>query len=391
MQDKPKLFRIATVPMSLNLLLKGQLEFLNKHFQVTAISGEGDDLQTVAKREGVNIHEIEMHRPISLKQDLNSLWNLYWYFKKEKPAIIHSITPKAGLLSMMAGKLAGVPVRMHTFTGLIFPHKYGYMKRTLIIMDKILCRCATHVYPEGRGVKEDLQKHNITNKPLKVIANGNVNGVDVDYYHPEAISEEAKNQLRDSLQIKEDDFVFVFVGRLVIDKGLRELVKAFDALSKNHKKVKLILVGPKENAHNPKKRRMFHTIQQNENIITVGFQEEVRPYYAISNVLILPSYREGFPNAVLQAGAMGLPSIVSDISGCNEIIEHEVNGLLVPKKNHIELQKAMEKMLYNPSLLKEFYQNARNKVVKSFDKNFVWQELKKEYENALDKLKLQKK
>lgn len=391
MQDKPKLFRIATVPMSLNLLLKGQLEFLNKHFQVTAISGEGDDLQTVAKREGVNIHEIEMHRPISLKQDLKSLWNLYWYFKKEKPAIIHSITPKAGLLSMMAGKLAGVPVRMHTFTGLIFPHKYGYMKRTLIIMDKILCRCATHVYPEGRGVKEDLQKHNITNKPLKVIANGNVNGVDVDYYHPEAISEEAKNQLRDCLQIKEDDFVFVFVGRLVIDKGLRELVKAFDALSKNHKKVKLILVGPKENAHNPKKRRMFHAMQQNENIITVGFQEEVRPYYAISNVLILPSYREGFPNAVLQAGAMGLPSIVSDISGCNEIIEHEVNGLLVPKKNHIELQKAMEKMLYNPSLLKEFYQNARNKIVKSFDKNFVWQELKKEYENALDKLKLQKK
>jgi glycosyltransferase involved in cell wall biosynthesis len=108
-------------------------------------------------------------------------------------------------------------------------------------------------------------------------------------------------------------------------------------------------------------------------------------------VLILPSYREGFPNAVLQAGAMGLPSIVSDISGCNEIIEHEINGLLVPKKNHIELQKAMEKMLYNPSLLKGFYQNARNKVVKSFDKNFVWKELKKEYENALDKLKLQKK
>lgn len=383
MQDKPKLFRIATVPMSLNLLLKGQLEFLNKHFQVTAISGEGDDLQTVAKREGVNIHEIEMHRPISLKQDLKSLWNLYWYFKKEKPAIIHSITPKAGLLSMMAGKLAGVPVRMHTFTGLIFPHKYGYMKRTLIIMDKILCRCATHVYPEGRGVKEDLQKHNITNKPLKVIANGNVNGVDVDYYHPEAISEEAKNQLRDSLQIKEDDFVFVFVGRLVIDKGLRELVKAFDAISKNHKKVKLILVGPKENAHNPKKRRMFHTIQQNENIITVGFQEEVRPYYAISNVLILPSYREGFPNAVLQAGAMGLPSIVSDISGCNEIIDHEINGLLVPKKNYRELQKAMEKMLYNPSLLKEFYQNARNKVVKSFDKNFVWHCLLEEYNQNL--------
>lgn len=384
--SKPKLFRIATVPMSLNLLLKGQLEFLNKHFQVTAISGEGDDLQTVAKREGVNIHKIEMHRPISFRQDLKSLWNLYWYFKKEKPDIIHSITPKAGLLSMMAGKLAGVPVRMHTFTGLIFPYKNGYMKRTLIIMDRILCRCATHVYPEGKGVKEDLQRHNITNKPLKIIANGNVNGVDLDYYHPEAISEEAKNQLRDSLQIKKEDFVFVFVGRLVIDKGARELVKAFDALSKHHQNIKLILVGPKENAHNPKKRAMFHSIHQNENIITVGFQDNVRPYYAVSNVLMLPSYREGFPNAVLQAGAMGLPSIVSDIPGCNEIIEHEVNGLLVPKKNYRELQKNMEKILVTPNFLESLQKNARNRVAESFDKSLVWKELKKEYEKALNEL-----
>lgn len=382
--SKPKLFRIATVPMSLNLLLKGQLEFLNKHFQVTAISGEGEDLQTVAEREGVNIHEIEMHRPISFRQDLKSLWNLYWYFKKEKPAIIHSITPKAGLLSMMAGKLAGVPIRMHTFTGLIFPYKYGYMKHTLIMMDKILCRCATHIYPEGRGVKEDLQRHNITNKPLKIIANGNVNGVDVDYYHPEAFSEENKKQLRASLRIKEEDFVFVFVGRLVIDKGIRELVKAFDALSKHNQNIKLILVGPKENAHNPKKRAMFHSIHQNENIITVGFQGEVRQYYAISNVLMLPSYREGFPNAVLQAGAMGLPSIVSDISGCNEIIEHEVNGLLVPKKNHHELQKAMEKMYKNPEFLLNLKKNTRNKVIQSFDKNLVWQCLLKEYNQNLN-------
>lgn len=383
MQDKPKLFRIATVPMSLNLLLKGQLEFLNKHFQVTAISGEGDDLQTVAKREGVNIHEIEMHRPISLKQDLKSLWNLYWYFKKEKPAIIHSITPKAGLLSMMAGKLAGVPVRMHTFTGLIFPHKYGYMKRTLIIMDKILCRCATHVYPEGRGVKEDLQKHNITNKPLKVIANGNVNGVDIDYYHPEAFSEEAKNLLRTSLQIKENDFVFLFVGRLVIDKGLRELVNAFDHLSKTYPNAKLLLVGPRENAHNPLKRKMFHIIRHHQHIITVGYQEEVRPYYAISDVFVLPSYREGFPNAVLQAGAMGLPSIVTNISGCNEIIKEGENGLIIAPKHQKELEKAMFRLIQDQELRNRLQANARAMVTTRFDKNLVWEELRKEYMEVL--------
>lgn len=387
MQDKPKLFRIATVPMSLNLLLKGQLEFLNTSFEVTAISGDGEDLQNVANRERVKVHAIEMHRHISLFQDLKSFWQLFQYFKKEKPDIIHSITPKAGLLSMMAGKLAGVPIRMHTFTGLIFPHKYGYMKSTLIIMDKILCRCATHVYPEGNGVKQDLIKHKITKKPLKVIANGNVNGVDIDYYHPEAISEEAKNQLRDSLQIKKEDFVFVFVGRLVIDKGIRELVKAFDNLSKNHKNIKLILVGPKENANNPKKREMFQTIYNNENIITVGFQEDVRPYFAISDVLVLPSYREGFPNVALQAGAMGLPCIVSDISGCNEIISQEVNGRLVPCKNTVQLQEAMQTMIEKPHQVLDLQKNARKIVVESFDKELIWKEVEKEYMRILNNYK----
>ena len=377
--------------MTLNLLLKGQLEFLNKHFQVTAISGEGDDLQTVAKREGVNIHEIEMHRPISLKQDLKSLWNLYWYFKKEKPAIIHSITPKAGLLSMMAGKLAGVPVRMHTFTGLIFPHKYGYMKRTLIIMDKLLCKCATNVYPEGNGVKQDLIKHKITKKPLKVIAHGNINGIDLEEYNPSHFTDEFKRLTRQKYGIDDEDFVFLFVGRLVIDKGLRELVSAFNHLSKKTPHIKLVLVGPRENEKSTKKKKMFSVIENNPNILEIGYQQEVRPFYAISDVFVLPSYREGFPNALLQAGAMELPSIVSDISGCNEIIDHEVNGLLVPKKNYRELQKAMEKILVTPNFLVSLQKNARNRVAESFDKNFVWQELKKEYENALDKLKLQKK
>lgn len=387
MQDRPKLFRIATVPMSLNLLLKGQLKFLNQYFQVTAISGEGKDLEIVHEREGVEVHPIEMHRPISLINDLKSLWNLYWYFKKGKPAIIHSITPKAGLLSMMAGKLAGVPVRMHTFTGLIFLRKYGYMKRTLIIMDKILCRCATHVYPEGEGVKADLEKYNITKKPLEVIANGNINGIDAEYYHPEAISEEVKNRLRTSLHINENDFVFVFVGRLVMDKGIGELVKAFDALSKNHKKVKLILVGPKENENNPKKKEIFQTILQNKNIITVGFQEDVRPYFAISQVFVLPSYREGFPNAVLQAAAMGLPSIVSDVSGCNEIITNEENGLLVPRKNDEKLKEKMMELINNSFKLADLKTRARNSVVKRFNNSLVWEEIKKEYKSNLNKVK----
>ena len=385
---KPKLFRISTVPMSLNLLLKGQLKFLNEHFDVTAISGEGKDLDIVAEREGVKTHPIEMHREISIKQDLKSLWQLYRYFKKEKPDIIHSITPKAGLLSMFAGKLAGVPVRMHTFTGLIFPHKEGYMKHTLITMDKLLCRCATHLFPEGEGVKQDLLKYKITKKPLKVIANGNVNGVDLDYFNPEQLNPNEVESLKKAFHISEEDFVFVFVGRLVIDKGVRELVRAFNNISKKHKNAKLILVGPKENAHNPRKRKMFHIINQNEQILSVGFQEDIRPYLAIANVFILPSYREGFPNAVLQAGAMGLPSIVSDISGCNEIIENNINGFLVPPKNQTELEEVIHNLFINKNLINSMKDNSRKIVKDKFNKDIVWNALLKEYYKILQEAHL---
>lgn len=381
--SKPKLFRISTVPMSLNLLLKGQLEFLNQDFEVTAISGAGKNLDIVAEREGVKICPIEMHRKISLLQDLKSLWQLYFYFKKEKPNIIHSITPKAGLLSMIAGKLAGVPVRMHTFTGLVFPYMNGLMQKILIVMDRILCSCATHIYPEGDGVKKDLLKYKITKKPLKIIANGNVNGVDLDYYNPICISEKQKQFLKESLQIKGNDFVFLFVGRLVIDKGLKELVFAFDELSQKYENIKLILVGPKENEKNPQKREVFSVIDRNPNIISVGYQDDVRPFYTISDVFVLPSYREGFPNSVLQAGAMNLPCIVTDISGCNEIIMNNKNGIIIPPKNQNELEKAMD-LLFNDSDLRVLLkQNSRAIISKYFDENIVWQKLKKEYFDLL--------
>ena len=313
-----KLFRISTIPLSLNILLKGQLRFLNRHFEVTAISGSGPDLETVAEREGVRTLEVEMQRQISPLKDLLTLWKLYRCFSKEKPDMIHSITPKAGLLSMVAGKLAGIPIRMHTFTGLIFPTRTGNMQKILIKMDKLLCSCATHIYPEGQGVKNDLQKYRITNKPLKIIANGNVNGIDTAFFSRSQIPEKQLQELQQSLGILPDDFVFIFVGRLVGDKGINELVRAFKEI--NLPQTKLLLVGPLETDLDALLPETLKEIENNKSIISAGYQDDVRPYFAISDALVFPSYREGFPNVVLQAGAMQLPAIVSDINGCNEII-----------------------------------------------------------------------
>jgi len=372
-----KVFRISTVPVSLNILLKGQLAFFHNHYSITAVSGSGKDLEEVKIREGVNIYSINMSRNISLIKDLLSLIKLYSYFKKEKPLIVHSITPKAGLSSMIAAKFARVPIRMHTFTGLIFPSKTGLMQKLLIKMDKLLCWAATNVYPEGNGVKDDLINYRITNKPLKVLANGNINGVDLYWFNPESFADNDRNILRKELNIRNDDFVFILVGRLVGDKGINELIEAFENIRK--KNVKLLLVGSFENELDPLSKETLTEIESNPNIISVGYQPDVRPYFAISDALAFPSYREGFPNVVMQAGAMGLPSIVTDINGCNEIVEEGVNGLIIPAKDSMALQEAMVKLMTDKELYSKLKKNAREMIVSRYEQKMVWNALLDEY------------
>lgn len=388
---KTKIIRTATVALSLDFLLKGQLAFLQQQYEVVAVSGNDEHLQTVANREQVRTVNIPMQRNISPIKDLVSLWRLYVLFKKEKPQIVHSITPKAGLLSMLAAKLAGVPVRMHTFTGLIFPTKKGFLQQLLIAMDRLLCAAATHIYPEGLGVKNDLLAYKITNKPLQIIANGNVNGIDTCYFSKKQVLIEEQQTLKNKLGITETDFVFIFVGRLVGDKGINELVSAFLQLALSSssfeqsaikRKLKLLLVGPLESQLDPLQPDTLQAIVNNKNIISVGFQSEVRSYFAIADCLVFPSYREGFPNVVLQAGAMDLPSIVTDINGCNEIIIEGQNGLIIPVQNVKALQAAMQKMVLDVVLIEKLRSSARHIIVSRYEQQLVWEAITSEYKRV---------
>ena len=378
---KIKIIRTSTVAISLDFLLKGQLAFLNKEYEVVAVSGKDQHLEKVAYREGVRTESVTMQRSISPLKDLASLWKLFWLLKKEKPQIVHSITPKAGLLSMIAAKLAGVPVRVHTFTGLIFPTRKGVIQVVLIYMDKLLCYCATNIFPEGKGVKDDLIRYKITNKPLKVLANGNVNGIDKDYFDPELYNLEDKIELRKKLGILENDFIFIFVGRLVRDKGINELIAAFLKLEFNSKKVKLLLVGPFENDLDPLNNETIKAIEEFNNIITVGFQRDVRPYFAISDALVFPSFREGFPNVVLQAGAMGLPCIVTNINGSNEIISEGQNGTIIPVKDEAALFNAMIKVSSDKDYYSVLKSNARKMITSRYEQQVVWEALLAEYKS----------
>ncbi len=380
---KPKVIRTATVAISLDILLKGQLQFLNQQFNVIAISGDDAHLKNVQSREGVQTIAIKIERQISPINDLVSLFKLYKTFKKEKPQIVHSITPKAGLLSMIAAYFAGVPIRMHTFTGLIFPSKTGFLKRILIILDKVLCFFATNIYPEGQGVKDALVTYKITNKPLHIIANGNINGIDLDYFI-NANNANNQQQLKAKLNISEADFVFIFVGRLVRDKGINELITVFEKLNNKFPKTKLLLVGPFEQENDPILPSTLQKLNNHKAIVSVGHQADVRPYFEIANVLVFPSYREGFPNVVMQAGAMNLPSIVTNINGCNEIIIQNKNGLIIEPKDETALFDAMQLLFQNKELTAQLKNNARNLINSRYDKNIVWDGILNEYRKFVD-------
>lgn len=366
-----KLIRVSTVAVSLDILLRGQLSFLKNYFNVIAISGNDEHLKNVSQREKVKTIAITISRKISIINDIISLIKLYFIFKKEKPQIVHSITPKAGLLSMLAARLVGVPIRIHTFTGLIFPYRTGVMFHLLKLMDRITCRMATHIIPEGEGVKCHLLHYNITKKPIYVLANGNVNGVNPLYFSTESVPEK-RQDLREMYSYLNTDIIFVFVGRLVVDKGIVELIDAFLSLTLRYSNIQLLLVGPFESKLDPLPEATLQTMNNHPKIKNVGFQEDIRPFLKMSDALVLPSYREGFPNVLLQAGAMGLPCVVTNISGCNEVIHHKENGLIVKLKDKNDLLLAMEELINNSELRIQLGAQSRPKICKEYTNDIVW-------------------
>lgn len=378
---RKKLIRITTVPLSFDKILDGQLLFMNNHYEVIAISSEEDYLIRCAKVEGVRHKHIEMTRRITPFKDFISLIQLIIYLKKEKPFIIHSHTPKAGILAMVASKITNVPIRLHTVAGLPLMEETGIKKKLLESIEKLTYSLSTFVFVNSLGLQKYIIENNYINtNKIKVIGNGSSNGIDADYFSSSQVSENDQAVLKLGLGILKKDFVFVFVGRIVGDKGINELVTAFDNISKENITLKLLLVGEPEADLDPLEKKTIEILKSNRQILQVGFQRDIRPYLAISNVLVLPSYREGFPNVVMQAGAMDLPVIASDINGCNEIIINDKNGILIPKKDIAAIETALLK-INNEQIYKNLKSNARSMIIKKFERKIMCETILEEYIN----------
>ena len=311
-----KIIRACTVSMSIGFV-RGMLPDLNKKYEMVILSSPGPEMDEVEREGLARCVAVPMERHISPVKDFISLCKLIKVFRKEKPDMVHSMTPKAGLLCMLAGWLTRVPVRIHTFTGLVWPTSKGLQRKILKLTDKITCACATHIIPEGQGVLNDLKEGGITRKPMRVLGYGNVRGIDMTRFsrRPEVMAL-AKPLCQDSV------FTFLFVGRIVGDKGINELVEAFEKLNAEVPNTRLVLVGFFEENLDPVSSETKQKIESHPSIIAAGVQsgDNLLAYYAAADCFVFPSYREGFPNTVIEAGAMGLPSIVTDINGSREII-----------------------------------------------------------------------
>lgn len=366
---KPKIIRACTVSLSVGFV-SGMLDDLKRQYDVVLLSSPGKEMDDAVAEHGVKAIAVPMQRHISIRHDIVSLWRIVRAFLREKPTMVHSMTPKAGLLCMVAAWMCRVPVRIHTFTGLVFPTSHGLKKKLLMLTDAITCRCATHIIPEGEGVKNDLLSNGITRKPLQVLGYGNVMGIDVQRFSRRKEIEEAASEIRDN-----SVFTYLFVGRIVGDKGINELVSAFVRLNGTHPNTRLLLVGFFENGLDPVSPEARRLIEECEQIEYAGEQkgDNLVAYYAASDCFVFPSYREGFPNTVIEAGAMDLPCIVTDINGSREIIEHGKNGIIIPVRDEQAIYQSMEQMLTDEQMRKGMTEKAREMIVSRYERGFVRQ------------------
>lgn len=390
MKHTPRLLRITTVPVSLKLLLHGQLLFFKNHdFDVLAVSADGPE-RSYFREEGIPHQVVPMTRQITPVQDMWCLIRLIFIIRKFRPDIVHTHTPKAGLLGMMAAWVCRVPVRMHTVAGLPVMEAVGSRRTLLKFIEILTYRLASHVYPNSRGLLQYMEQelgipvHSNTGK-FRIIGKGSTNGINTTFYNPSPELQVQAQAIRTEQGVSPHTIVLGFVGRVVKDKGIREAIAAFKRLQSEEIDVHLMLVGPFEQDLDPLSAEDLQFLQGNKSITLAGFQTDVRPWIMAFDIFIFPSYREGFPNVVMQACALEVPCIVSDINGCNEIISHETTGLIVKPKDATALYHAIVHLIHHPEKRKLFSTQARAFITTHFDQQFIWQELLAEYRTRIQK------
>lgn len=371
-----KIARVSTVAFFVDSQLHGQIKALvDTGAQIFVIASEDKLGRSI---QGITYKSINIPRNISLIKDLCALVNLLFFFSREKIDIVHSTTPKAGLLCCIAGLLAGVKIRLHTYTGQTWASSNSVSSKFSRLSDWLISRLNSKCYADSYSQKIFLEKtKTVPIGSLSVLANGSLAGVDTARFTMDRFNLHDRNNIRNKLRVPLHSFVILFVGRCTRDKGIAELISSFSEIKKRFDDVVLIIVGPIEESGSKIISKASSDIQS--QIIKVGFSENPESYIAISNVLAIPSYREGFGTVVIEAASMGIPAVGSDVYGLQDAIVNNFTGILVRPKDINALTEAIIYLINNSKKLEVFGNNAKKRAREKFDSDIVNNALVNEY------------
>jgi len=374
-----KMTIVVTVPLVLETWFKNQPKFLSKYYEVEIITAYSENVESISEHENVNIKTMDFTRKINFIKDIKVLLQLFWYFIVNRPSIVYTLTPKAGLLGMIASWFAFVPNRVHNVVGL--PHLEANGKRKIILMlsERLTYWFSSKIYCNSFNLKKEIECK-MTKKPVNVIGNGSVNGVDTEYFK-DNLTKKEKEKISKSIKINSNDFVITFVGRIVKDKGINELVNVFSSLKQEHNRIKLLLIGDYEDDLDPISNETKKIINEDQDILQINFQQDIRNYLAISDLFVLPSYREGLPNVLIEAGSYGIPLVATDINGCNEIIIEGKNGTLINKKDEDSLFHAINKFIVDKEYYQDIKKNVRESIYQRYEQKYFFDKLHDEFIN----------
>ena len=379
-----KVCRLATVPFFLLTQLKTQVEFLQESgVDVIMVSSSGPEIESLIEANIAHV-TIDIPRAISLWRDVISFWNLYRFFRKQQFSVVHSTTPKAGLLTSIAGLIAGVPVRLHTFTGQQWVSMVGLPRFVSRLADRLIGLLNTRCYADSRSQRQFLVDEGlIAPGRIQVIGHGSLAGVDLDRFDPGRWSEEDKKRIKEKLGLSQVSTVLIFIGRISREKGIRELLDAFRRVrEKNKCEVELLLLGPHDEDRGGSDG-VSRELLVAAGVHYIGYTDVPEKFLAIADLLCLPSYREGFGTVVIEAAAMGIPTLGTRINGLIDAVEEGQTGVLVPPKNEQALYDSLCYLLAHPQEIKKLGEAARNRCRRLFDTSVVGSLVVKEYYNLL--------
>ena len=377
------LIRITTVPMAFKVLLAGQPRFMSENgFKVIMISANGKEVEDL-KSEGCEHVIVPMTRSITPFQDIISLFKLRSVIKKYKPDIVHTHTPKAGLLGMLAAKSLGVKIRIHTVGGLPLIIETGFKRWLLMLTEKLTYFGATEVWPNSKSMLNFIINKKLAKaEKLAVIDNGSTNGIDLQKFSKQHLNEEIKIKVKASIPVM-DAIKVLCVGRMVKDKGIEELVSVFEKLQEDHQ-LQLILIGPFEPHLDPLSVPTLDAIINNNAIMHINWSDSVEYYMDFADIFVHPSHREGFPNVILQAGAMQLPVICSDIPGNADIIKNEKTGMMFEVKNEDDLYRKLKYAIENKEDTAKIADSLFKEVTQLYSRKKIHQVILNTYNRLLE-------